>query len=161
MRALSFVYLINRFFVLRNHLFTRLRQLSKSSQNASQVAALEPGSALTTKVFPVLKVFNRSLIAERSLLFTRFLWTAEPTDFDTINPNRGSSVLLFCMRYTTMLFPTSLCPVRIVDRKSSADLSRFSRASKEDYADSSVRPLRRRAAKIARPARVFMRRRKP
>ena len=60
-----------------------------------------------------------------------------------------------------MLLPTALRPVRIVDRKSSADFSRFSRASKRDYADSSVRPLRRRAARIARPARVFMRRRKP
>ena len=60
-----------------------------------------------------------------------------------------------------MLIPTALRPVRMVDRKSSADLSRFSRASKSYYADSSVRPLRRRAARMARPARVFMRRRKP
>jgi hypothetical protein len=65
------------------------------------------------------------------------------------------------LRYVTMLSETVLRPVLMVDRKSSAVLSRFSRASKRIYADSSVRPLRRRAARMARPARVFMRRRKP
>jgi hypothetical protein len=56
---------------------------------------------------------------------------------------------------------TAFRPVLMVERKCSAVRSRFSRASKVAYADSSLRPLRRRAARIARPARVFMRRRKP
>jgi hypothetical protein len=60
-----------------------------------------------------------------------------------------------------MFSPTTLRPDLMVVRKSSAFISRFSRASKRNYADSSVRPLRRRAARMARPARVFIRRRKP
>src|SRR5690606_11457028 len=53
-------------------------------------------------------------------------------------------------------------PRRTVVRKSEGLTTRFALASTSRcYAESSVRPLRRRAARMARPARVRMRRRKP
>lgn len=127
----------------------------------SQDNSLIDGKARITKVWPFSNWEMRSLIAERNLRFTRFLSTAEPTVFDTTKPNFGALGFESFLRYVTMLSETVLRPVLMVDRKSSAVLSRFSRASKRIYADSSVRPLRRRAARMARPARVFMRRRKP
>src|SRR5690606_17599169 len=53
-------------------------------------------------------------------------------------------------------------PRRTIARKSEGLTTRFALASTSlDYAESSVRPLRRRAARMARPARVRIRRRKP
>lgn len=138
-----------------------LRHPSNWFPSWSQDKSLIEGRARITNVWPFSNWEILSLIAERNLRFTRFLSTAEPTVLDTTKPNFGEIGFESLLRYVTMLSETVLRPVLIVDRKSSAVLSRFSRASKRIYADSSVRPLRRRAARIARPARVFMRRRKP
>src|SRR5699024_8357762 len=61
----------------------------------------------------------------------------------------------------SMKSPESLRPRRRVRRKSPPVLIRWAFASTGCYAESFVRPLRRRAAMIDRPARVRMRRRKP
>src|SRR6478736_5833943 len=53
-------------------------------------------------------------------------------------------------------------PRRTIARKSEGMTTRFALASTSlGYAESSVRPLARRAERMARPARVRMRRRKP
>ena len=153
----SFVYLVNESGLVE----VCLRHQSNWVPSSSQDSSLIDGNARITKVWPFSNWVTRSLIAERNLRFTRFLSTAEPTVFDTTKPNFGAIGFESFFRYVTMLSETVLRPVLMVDRKSSAVLSRFSRASKRIYADSSVRPLRRRAARMARPARVFMRRRKP
>lgn len=114
-----------------------------------------------TTFSPELKFCIRSLIADLARRLTRFLLTATPTSFATTKPNRAWVCDPSRFMYTTMWSATAFRPVLMVERKSSAERSRFSRASKVGYADSSVRPLRRRAARIARPARVFIRRRKP
>jgi hypothetical protein len=153
----SCVYLVNESGLVA----VWLRHQSNWLPNSSQDNSLIEGRARITKVWPFSNREIRSLIADRNLRFTRFLWTAEPTVLDTTKPNFGAIGFESFLRYVTILSETVLRPVRMVDRKSSAVFSRFSRASKRIYADSSVRPLRRRAARMARPARVFMRRRKP
>src|SRR6478609_3183244 len=61
-----------------------------------------------------------------------------------------------------MLADDARRPRRTIARKSEGLTTRFALASTSlGYAESSVRPLERRAERMARPARVRMRRRKP
>ena len=116
--------------------------------------------------------------ASLSLLLTRLRVTAFPTAFDTMNPTRVGAAGFGTAYKTTFRRPLR-APERTVWEKSADDRTRFLAASIQDakveglscwrsigkpkavYADSSVRPLERRAERMARPARVRMRRRKP
>ena len=106
--------------------------------------------------------------------------TAFPTLFDTMKPNREGSESPVRTAYSTTFRHPDRVPERTVCEKSVAVRTRWavdSTLSSETvgalqysnaggrirwrYADSSVRPLLRRADRMARPARVRMRRRKP
>jgi hypothetical protein len=109
---------------------------------------------------------RRCAIRARSRRLVRFLTTAAPTDLDTTKPTRGghptrASVWL---AWTTMsLEPDRAPPAAFTAPAKSAPRRSRCRAGStaEPQAESSERPLRRRAARIARPARVRMRRRNP
>ena len=131
----------------------------------SAVAAA--GKALTTscKFSGVVASCSATRCLNRRL--TRFRTTAPPTALDTTKPTRGDSIeespewVTWCACTTNVLRPT-LTPCRTQVRKSSEERSRARAGSTAScQADSSARPLRRRAAKMERPARVRMRARKP
>ena len=99
-----------------------------------------------------------SRLAARRRRRTLLRTTALPTVFATMNPNRGGSA---AERSTTctITLPVALRRPRLTAvRKSAGRMTRLALAStRQNYADSSVRPLRRRAPRMARPARVRMR----
>jgi hypothetical protein len=108
---------------------------------------------------------RRSKQTARRRRRTRLRTTAPPTALVTMKPNRAWPPSRRTTWMTVFGVPT-LRPRRTAARKSAGRVTRFDLAStcvslSRYYADSSVRPLRRRAARIARPARVRMRSRKP
>ena len=103
---------------------------SSSAQKSSQLRSTSPGRALRTSASPEPKISRRFWIAALILRFTKFLWTALPAVLPTTRPNLNGSWLLRLFKYTTMWSVTALRPSFIVLRKSSADRSLFSRASK-------------------------------
>jgi hypothetical protein len=62
---------------------------SSSAFNSSQVISAKPGKPLITMDVSIEKEFNRALIADRSLRFTRLRCTAPPTSLPTTKPNRA------------------------------------------------------------------------
>jgi hypothetical protein len=126
-----------------------------------------PGSARITRSVPVGRESTTSCPIDRSRRVTRLRVTALPTAFETINPTRVGSDTPRLATYSRACGVPTRRPVLTVERKSPAVTTRFARLSTKEstqsysYAESSVRPLRRRAARIDRPARVRMRRRKP
>jgi hypothetical protein len=111
---------------------------------------------------PTGRSTRTSRLTERKRRRTRLRVTALPTDFVTIKPKRLGSEPGRSRTWSTAPDVPTLRPRRTAVRKSTGRVTRFALAStRKYYADSSVRPLRRRAPRMARPARVRMRRRKP
>src|SRR5690242_13062193 len=110
----------------------------------------------------------RSLIRCRSRRFTRLRVTAGPTDLATTNPTLGGLLIalstLADARWATTRTPPDRRPRRTAYRKSSAVVRRLledSTSGPRPQTARLLRPLRRRADRIARPARVRIRRRNP
>ena len=97
----------------------------------------------------------------------RFRVTALPTDLLIIKPARAGSLdSVLVYRYPTKLVDEYRSPLFVARAKSPLSVSRAVLASTgiffgDPYAERWTRPLARRAAKTARPARVAMRARKP
>lgn len=137
-----------------------------SDFRVAQEACADPGSALMTTSVPGPRKGSKPAAMPLSRRLTRLRRTAIPTDFATMNPKRGAVCCPVLRTYTCVQAVDERRPCLTVVRKSSAWTMRFGFASTAGgvagyYAESSVRPLRRRAPRIARPARVRMRRRKP
>ena len=136
---------------------------SLAREDADSCAAR--GSARITRRDPAGRSSRRSRIKWRRRRLTRLRTTAGPTALLTTNPTEIWAALPESPRTPGTTWATSVglaerLPERIVCRKSSLFRMRFSRASKTQ-AESFARPFWRRDARIERPARVRMRRRKP
>ncbi len=100
-------------------------------------------------------------------LANRFRVTAFPTDLLIIKPARAGSLdEVLVSRYPTKLVDENRSPLFVARAKSPLSVRRAVLAStgiffKNPYAERWTRPLARRAAKTARPARVAIRARKP
>ncbi len=146
------------------HAFLKaLRHAEATSSRSSGPASAIEGRARTTT--SVCMGVGRSATMCRSRRLTRFLVTALPTFLDTTKPTRvtsGGFVWGGRPTCTTTDAPAAFTPSRKQAVKSAGAFRRREVGSTEqDQADSSARPLRRRAARIRRPARVRMRLRKP
>lgn len=129
-----------------------------SDRRSGEVAAA--GRALTT-TWTSGEPANRGTTRCRRRRFTRLRVTALPTALDTTKPTRDGGLLVL-RACTTRVGLAALTPPRTDPRKSDACRIRFwAGSTRTRQADSSERPLRRRAAMMARPARVLMRARKP
>ena len=130
---------------------------------AAELASAAGGSARTTRRLPVGRPARRSRTRWRSLRSTRLRVTAGPTARDTTKPARAGPGSPLEFRWTTRIGE----PARLPDRTVSANSSRRRRRAwagstgGAGQADRRLRPLARRAERIARPARVRIRRRKP
>ncbi len=153
---------------------------SRSSPRAALLAPADAGSARTTTSDPAGRVTNRDRMRCRNRRATRCRTTDPPTVRPTTNPTFGpssevtvgltdgsGSVTPARARWTTTEPRAARRPRCTPVAKSSRRVSRAAAGSNarypagEDQADNSMRPLRRRAARIARPARVRMRNRNP
>ena len=145
-----------------------IRDSAESRSRPSSVldAAAAGGSARTTTSAPAGTRPSRARRRWRSRRCTRCRTTAPPTARLTTKPARVSSRPDRRATCTTRVPPAIRRPRRTAVTKSSRRVSRAAAGStgavrSEPQADSSVRPRRRRAAMIARPARVRMRSRNP
>ncbi len=161
---------------------------SRSSPSAALLAPADAGSARTTTSAPAGRAATRCRMRCRSRRCTRCRTTEPPTvrattkpTFVPISTGRPSSTggepaspALARARCTTTEPQAARRPRRTAVAKSSRRVSRVGAESNAKYprkyarnanaspqADSSMRPLRRRAARMARPARVRMRNRNP
>lgn len=144
---------------------------SRSPPRVALVAPADAGSARTTTNAPNGNDANRARIRCRSRRCTRCRTTEPPTVRPTTKPTRGgdppASTSLSRARCTTTEPQPTRRPRRTAVAKSSRRVSRVAAGNnvtaprRMRQADSSERPLRRRAAMIARPARVRMRNRNP
>ncbi len=146
---------------------------SRSSPRAALLAPAAAGSARTTTSDPAGRFANRDRMRCRNRRCTRCRTTDPPTVRPTTNPTfgrltgGGASLAPARARCTTTEPRAARRPRRTPVAKSSRRVSRLAAGSNARYpagesqADSSMRPLRRRAATIARPARVRMRNRNP
>ncbi len=148
----------------------RVSAESRSRASSDDVASAAAGKARTTSRAPPGSAASRSRTTCRSCRLTRFRVTASPTARPTTKPARGSapasSELGLCTsRWTMRRARPTRRPFRTAAAKSGRRRSRDGAGntseSASDQADSAWRPLRRRAARMARPARVRMRSRKP
>jgi hypothetical protein len=139
---------------------TRESARSKSAPSSSYDAVAEAGSALTTSTAEPGSELSRSRARCRSLRFTWFRVTALPTCLLTTNPTRAGSVPLPTARWSTTVVAPARWPRLIVSAKTGPEVSRFTEASTGQTARR-LRPLVRREDRMARPARVRMRSRKP
>ena len=157
---------------------TRSRSAARSAWRAPAAA----GCARTTRRQPSGSAARRTRINSRSRRFTRLRTTAGPTARLTMKPTRtppaerpsgippapgATAGIIACAASSRA---PARFPVRITSRNSSGRRIRDSRGStmvprgpgrRRRQALSRSRPLRRRDAIIARPARVRMRSRKP
>ncbi len=151
---------------------------SRSSPSAALLAPADAGSARTTTSAPAGRAVNRRRMRCRSRRCTRCRITEPPTVRPTTKPTctggGTASPALARARCTTTEPQAARRPRRTAVAKSSRRVSRVGAESNARYppkyapnanaspqADSSMRPLRRRAARMARPARVRMRNRNP
>jgi len=149
---------------------------SSSSARSSYVAPAAAGSARTTSMprggsLPS-RASRRSLTRWRNRRFTRLRVTAWPTALDTTKPTRCSSTTPRsegstdgASRWTTIRGPPQRRPRRTTSRKWTGEVRRLLGESTPGLptpqAARRSRPLRRREARTARPARVRIRSRKP
>jgi hypothetical protein len=154
----------------------RFNAPSRSAPSSALDAVAAGGRALTTKVAPAGTEPSRLATRCRSRRLTRCRTTELPTALLTTKPAlvsgaragagrpAGSAGFTAC---TTRHRRPARAPLRITSRKSSLRRNRAAGGStvrlpeRRDQADSFSRPLRRRAARIARPARVRIRSRNP
>jgi hypothetical protein len=164
----------------RRDLVNRRSAASRSAPRAALLASAAAGNARTTTSAPGGKSDNRDRIRCRSRRCTRWRTTEPPTGRPTTNPTFGPPFFgLFGppvepapdgesaqARCTTMEPQAARRPRRTAVAKSSRRVNRVAadsngRDPRTTQADNSARPLRRRAAMMARPARVRMRNRNP
>ncbi len=148
---------------------SRSRAASRSRASCSWDASPEPGNARTTTRLPGGSTDRRSRTRWRSCRFTRVRTTAPPTALLTTKPARAGKALSpgACgsgsplRMWTTRSGRPALRPRRTAAANSSRRLSRCSVGSTSqpvrNQADRRARPLPRRDARIARPARVRIR----
>lgn len=137
-----------------------------SACRVAQDACAEPGRARITMSRPGS---NSTMFVDpiaRSRRRTVFRCTAFPTAFATMKPNRDGPPPSRSTTCSTVIRPGTRPPRRTALANSLARVTLFVRGSivrarRRNQAESSERPLRRRAPRIARPARVRMRSRKP
>ena len=133
----------------------------KSPDRSPDAAA---GSALTTTSTDGDATGSDAAARCRSRRLTRFRVTALPTALETTKPARDGGPG-FATACTTSVSRPTRTPPRTQARNSSEDVNRDVAGSTGRLGSGQParrsRPLRRRAARIARPARVRMRRRKP
>lgn len=138
---------------------------SRSRSSAALDAAADAGSARTTSSVSADRSASRSRIRWRSLRCTRWRTTDPPTAPLTTKPTRAPVCSAARARCTTTVPRAALRPRRTAVAKSSRRVSRAVEGSTAEIlgrqADSCERPLRRRAVRIARPARVRIRSRNP
>jgi hypothetical protein len=151
---------------------------SRSAPRSALARSAAAGRARTTTAVPAGSAASRSRTRWRSRRRTLFRITAVPTDLATTKPARAGEVCTGAadpstrcakLRCTTTEPRPLRRPLRMVAAKSSRRLSRCAAASIMHpwvsnlvaQAARRVRPLPRRAERIARPARVRMRSRKP
>jgi hypothetical protein len=145
---------------------------SSSSPRAALLAPADAGSARTTTSACAGNAASRARIKCRSRRCTRCRTTEPPTLRPTTKPTLGPRYRLADGPAQAMCTTTELQPARrprcTAAAKSSRRVSRAAAGSNATdprtstlQADSSLRPLRRRAAMMARPARVRMRKRNP
>src|SRR5690606_12608083 len=128
----------------------------------SNVASADAGSARTTARACAGSTSRRAAVAARRRRFTRLRCAACPTALETTKPTCGCAAPSESSeRWTTTVDLPARTPRRTARSKSTERRSRCAAGSTWDQAESSLRPLRRRAARMARPARVRMRSRKP
>ncbi len=155
-----------------------INRRSAASRSAPRAALLAPaaaGNARTTTRAPAGTPGSRERIRCRSRRCTRCRTTEQPTGRPTTKPIFGStgdstsggvSPVPTRARCTTTEPQAARRPRRTAVANSSRRVSRVAADSKVNdprtrQADNSMRPLRRRAAMMARPARVRMRNRNP
>ena len=131
-----------------------------------EVAAAAGGFARTTRSTPVGMPGSRSATSARSRRLVRLRTTAPPTALDTTKPTRGGRPARASVTVawtTSSLDAGSATPGGAHRRREVRPLAQSvrRRQHRRPQAESSERPLRRRAARMVRPARVRMRRRKP
>jgi hypothetical protein len=144
---------------------------SRSRPRSAEVPAAAAGSARTTTRAPGGKPWSRLASCARRRRDTRCRCTLPPTDLPTISPtctgsNRPSAGPdpTWASTYTNTAPDRPRRPARVTAPKSADRRRRCtagSTAGPVRQADSSERPFRRRAVRMARPARVRMRNRKP
>lgn len=147
---------------------SRPRARSRSAPRSADVADEAAGRARTTVVVPPGSSASRSASWARSRRLTRWRTTLPPTDRLTTSPTSGAAAGSCAARWWTTIRPPRVRePSRTVDEKSVARRIRFRAGNtrkacgRPGQAESSLRPLRRRADTMARPARVRIRSRKP
>ncbi len=138
----------------------------RSTPRSRLVATAAAGNARITRSVPEVSPDNSACTNGRSRLVTRCRTTALPTLADTTKPARGSRSAPVRSRCTTREAVPARRPERTTEEKSSEARRRLPAGSMGTgtsgrQADSSSRPLRRRAARMARPARVRIRSRNP
>ena len=138
---------------------TRSRWVPSSLEGTPR--ALE--DALTTSLVPSGRSATRSRMRWRSCRLTRLRPLARLISrLGTTKPTRRLLRSSSARTWTTTSGSPARAPCRIAAVKSAGSTMRCARGSTGvSQADSLARPLRRRAARMARPARVDMRRRKP
>ena len=127
------------------------------------------GRALTTTLQCCGIAWMSGRDSARRRLLTRLRMTAPPTAFDTTKPTCAAEPVAAPpaptserrRTCTTRVGRPTRMPPRTVRENSADDRSRLVLGTPALHADSSARPLRRRAARMARPARVRMRALKP
>lgn len=146
----------------------RCSATSRSSPSAALVAPADAGSARTTTSAPAGSAANRGRMRCRSRRCTRWRATDPPTLRPTTNPTFGPAAAPAQVMCTTRQPRPTRRPRCTAVAKSSRRVRRTTAGSNVTVfrtatlqADNSVRPLRRRAAMMARPARVRMRNRNP
>jgi hypothetical protein len=163
----------------------RGKATSRSPASTCDEAAAAAGFARTTTRIPGGIPSIRAARSARSRLFTRVRTTADPTARDTTNPNLAGGIAAEVFTgtdaadepgaATTSTLAACTTRVRRPDlrpRLTAASKSRprrircgagsmCDRRERPGQAESSARPLRRRAERMARPARVRIRSRKP
>jgi hypothetical protein len=140
---------------------------SRSPPRVALLARAAAGNARTTTNTPSGNAANRARIRCRSRRCTRCRTTELPTVRPTTKPTCGRDSTTSAEATCTTTEPQPIRrPRRTAVAKSARRVSRLAAGSnvrdpRMCQADSSERPLRRRAAMIARPARVRMRNRNP
>jgi len=95
-----------------------LKPVRISRSSAEKLARLAAGSALTTMSVPGGIVGISCAIIARSLRFTRFRVTADPTALDTTKPARGARLGSSRRRWSTRCFLPNRAPCRTTRSKS-------------------------------------------
>lgn len=135
---------------------------SRSAPSSALLASAAAGSARTTNALSRFKVPRRDATRCRNRRATRCRTTELPTALLTTKPTFDSSASIAC---STRRRRPARAPPRMTVRNSSLRRTRARAGStssrRADQAESRSRPLRRRAATMARPARVRMRSRNP